>query len=893
MPDTLLLLDGTDLDPLLAQARSTGGRVVKVERVRRGMGPFASMRYEVTVEAPGLDAADHPGRAAGGSGTRASAVPGSGVPAGAGVSGSGVPTVAGVPTGASASAGVAAGAGAPGSGVPAGAGASGSAVPGVTGAAHPTYSGTAAPGPARPALAAPSASRGAAAQARPAIQARPAVGIAALLAAAEDGDSAGDVDPARGGGSARDAEVIELPVRGARSADGAAPGAADALTHTWPGTRPQAAPSAPPQHAADRPANDRPGAGRSGAQPAAADSAGPDSGVAAPHSDGPAGTAPWAQAPSSQASSSQAPSSQAPSSQDSLSPARHLAVDAPDPASEVWGSGASLATRGLPTTATGSTAGRAPGAVAGAASPLGEDDLRAMIAAARTSFADAGPKAAPLPAPAHEHPAERTDAAAPEPPAGTSRVAAGDRATARSAPQPWNPARLERTDIPRRRRGRAAQTPPAGLPAAEFDARPSAADHALSAPPAADPTPSAPPAADPTQSAPPAADPTPSAPPAVTSAPPAADSATSTTPEQVPQSGYPSRVAARRAREAAAAESATAESAAAQSSARPHENRETVLDSHGLTISVRSGEDSAAHATEHAATAHPAATHATAHPAAESATAQAPARPHESRETVLDSHGLTNSVRPHGEESPSAAPTLPRAVQDAELSPAPAPSGRARREPAAAGWTAMRDLGVPRRLLPEDPTADDADALVHLVRSLPAPPRLTAGPGDVVALLGEPHLLRSGVDLLRRSAGGPVEVVLLGEVPGTERRLRDADDAAGLLAERHRAGIRSVLAVLVAPTPTRRERRAAGAALDELGGPRTWAVLDATRRLDDLDDLLDELPVDEPDVAVAFGVAGARRPGDLLRLDVPVAALDGMPAARAVWAATLDDAARR
>ena len=193
------------------------------------------------------------------------------------------------------------------------------------------------------------------------------------------------------------------------------------------------------------------------------------------------------------------------------------------------------------------TAGRAPGAVAGAASPLGEDDLRAMIAAARTSFADAGPKAAPLPAPAHEHPAERTDAAAPEPPAGTSRVAAGDRATARSAPQPWNPARLERTDIPRRRRGRAAQTPPAGLPAAEFDARPSAADHALSAPPAADPTPSAPPA--------------------VTSAPPAADSATSTTPEQVPQSGYPSRVAARRAREAAAAEAAPAKTARKKKSA--------------------------------------------------------------------------------------------------------------------------------------------------------------------------------------------------------------------------------------------------------------------------------------------------------------------------------------
>ena len=78
-------------------------------------------------------------------------------------------------------------------------------------------------------------------------------------------------------------------------------------------------------------------------------------------------------------------------------------------------------------------------------------------------------KAAPLPAPAHEHPAERTDAAAPEPPAGTSRVAAGDRATARSAPQPWNPARLERTDIPRRRRGRAAAPQAAGVIHTDFE----------------------------------------------------------------------------------------------------------------------------------------------------------------------------------------------------------------------------------------------------------------------------------------------------------------------------------------------------------------------------------------------------------------------------------------
>ncbi|WP_193721655.1 hypothetical protein, partial [Georgenia subflava] len=75
MSDTLLLLDGDELDPLLARARELGGRVQRAERVRRGVGPFAKNRYEVTVEV-----ADDAG-GAGGAGP--AATPRGGRPAGA------------------------------------------------------------------------------------------------------------------------------------------------------------------------------------------------------------------------------------------------------------------------------------------------------------------------------------------------------------------------------------------------------------------------------------------------------------------------------------------------------------------------------------------------------------------------------------------------------------------------------------------------------------------------------------------------------------------------------------------------------------------------------------------------------------------------------------------
>jgi len=52
--DRRLLLDGADLDELLARAARLGGRVVRAERVRTGL--LGRSRYEVTVTVPALRA---------------------------------------------------------------------------------------------------------------------------------------------------------------------------------------------------------------------------------------------------------------------------------------------------------------------------------------------------------------------------------------------------------------------------------------------------------------------------------------------------------------------------------------------------------------------------------------------------------------------------------------------------------------------------------------------------------------------------------------------------------------------------------------------------------------------------------------------------------------------
>lgn len=235
-------------------------------------------------------------------------------------------------------------------------------------------------------------------------------------------------------------------------------------------------------------------------------------------------------------------------------------------------------------------------------------------------------------------------------------------------------------------------------------------------------------------------------------------------------------------------------------------------------------------------------------------------------------------------------------------------SGRAAAQERAAAtdaWRGLRELGVPRRLLPRDRGVDDAAALVHLVHRLPAPAPQRLEAGQVLVLLGDmasPDTLDHGLAQARRAASAPVDVVLVGDLSGEDDLstqgvvLADGDAAYEMRRSRRAAAEQSVLVVAVGPAQSRRERRQAAEVLDELlaGALHTsWVVLDARRRLEQWEDMLDALPVAEPDLVVAHHVADAPRPGELLGLDLPVATLDGMRASRAVWAGLLEDAGAR
>ncbi|HVN13075.1 MAG TPA: hypothetical protein VMT69_13350 [Kineosporiaceae bacterium] len=80
---TTLLLEGDDLETLLARARAEGGpdaRIVRAEKIRHGgmLGFFARERFEVALEvpdpAPGAHPAVDPGTTSGGTGTRGPAM---------------------------------------------------------------------------------------------------------------------------------------------------------------------------------------------------------------------------------------------------------------------------------------------------------------------------------------------------------------------------------------------------------------------------------------------------------------------------------------------------------------------------------------------------------------------------------------------------------------------------------------------------------------------------------------------------------------------------------------------------------------------------------------------------------------------------------------------------
>ncbi|MFP3714995.1 hypothetical protein [Puerhibacterium sp. TATVAM-FAB25] len=255
-----------------------------------------------------------------------------------------------------------------------------------------------------------------------------------------------------------------------------------------------------------------------------------------------------------------------------------------------------------------------------------------------------------------------------------------------------------------------------------------------------------------------------------------------------------------------------------------------------------------------------------------------------------------------------AAAAGTRAV-DPPAAQAPARPAPASAEATAAGEPGLRErltaVGVPADLLAaggaDEAAPGDADpdagplTWPRFLRRLPAPPAPVRAAGAVTAVVGPAQDALAVAALLADRLGvPPAGLARYGPVPAgaaaPERWLATTTDAATWRAEVGAAPHPGVLAVCLPARASADPAAASGtAAVLRAARPGSvWATVDARFSAADARRALDVArAVGSVDALAARGVADAAQPGALLGLGVPVAWLDGVPAARVAWAAAL------
>jgi len=243
--------------------------------------------------------------------------------------------------------------------------------------------------------------------------------------------------------------------------------------------------------------------------------------------------------------------------------------------------------------------------------------------------------------------------------------------------------------------------------------------------------------------------------------------------------------------------------------------------------------------------------------------------------------------RPEAEAVVAVRPVMAEPVEQRRSSKVPA------RRPAqqALSLRDLRDIGLPRDLLP---TRDDGDLLAVLVsalRALPSAPVAPSGAGEIFAVVGEGEgawdagvQLARSLDLDERS----VVYVTAGNAPAKVAPARrvTAIDQLSARADRWRKRATPTVAVVDAPMNVKSARwnRQALATLD---AEAVWLVVPATRKTDDVARWASRLG--RTDGLVVTDVDASSDPASVLQLGMPVAWLDGRPATPGVWAGLIVD----
>jgi hypothetical protein len=258
-------------------------------------------------------------------------------------------------------------------------------------------------------------------------------------------------------------------------------------------------------------------------------------------------------------------------------------------------------------------------------------------------------------------------------------------------------------------------------------------------------------------------------------------------------------------------------------------------------------------------------------------------------ETAVEVRPTFGAALPARVAAPVSAPARsePRPARKAR------PSGRA----ASSGTSGeislrdLRDLGLPRTMLPARERGDLLSMLVSGLRSLPRAPQLPASKGVILAVVGEGEGAWDAAAQVARSMGLDEKSLAYLTARGAPAKVAPArriTDLEQLQARLERWRKRSTATIVVVDAPMSVNAAAwSRKAIAELDASAVWLVVPATRKTEDVARWAGR--VGRVDGLVVTDVDASTDPASVLQLDIPVAWLDGRPATPGAWAGLLVD----
>ncbi len=206
---------------------------------------------------------------------------------------------------------------------------------------------------------------------------------------------------------------------------------------------------------------------------------------------------------------------------------------------------------------------------------------------------------------------------------------------------------------------------------------------------------------------------------------------------------------------------------------------------------------------------------------------------------------------------------------------------------------ALLALGVPMRCVDDYADLNSPVPLLDVVARFATPPVRRPEPGDLIVIAGPAeHALAVAKQLAGWVGLPPTAVVLAGEIDairGHGRRIRDEAQARAMRARAEKAGqYGEPVIVALGVAPGRRGAASSAPLLAAFVADTVWAVIDATKRPSTYEPSVRLLAGDgRIDGLAAVNVSDAQAPCAMLDASLPVAWMDGLPAAGVVWAALL------